>query len=631
LYQAQELIVDEYKSKGYYFASATLDKPLLEKSLIARYTIAEGPKVIIRKVTFSGNDSLSSGNIKDQIETKERFWPFISGAYSEQTLDDDVEKIKAYYVAQGFLDVQARRKVEFSDNQEKAFVEFVLKEGQRYHVASVAIRGAKTLSSAYLAERFKLQPGAAYVAEALKADKKFIIDSYGKIGFVHAIADPKIEYTTEPGKVDLVFDIVEGPKVNIGEITITGNKVTQDKVILRALSFEPEQVANATAIKNAQDRLMQTQLFNSVDISLIPTADPAVENILVNLEEKDTASLMFGAGVSSNSGLIGNVSLTQKNFDWARWPKGPNDSGAFRGAGQTVRLSLSPGTETQEYSLGFTEPSFFDRDVRFDTSASYFKRKRESYDEGRLGAQASVGKSLWKDIYGSVGLRVEQIDISNLAWDAPQDVRDVQGHSYLSTVNAKLERDKTDNYFVPTTGDRESVTVEQAGVLGGDYTFTKFLVDGKRYWTVTEDLEGRRSFFSLKSRVGFTPSDTPIFERFYAGGQGSIRGFKYRGVGPRADDSNSTPLGGDFMLLTSGEYEYPIYGKNVSGVFFLDSGTVEQNIGMSSYRIAAGFGFRFTIPLLGAPIPFALDFGFPLAKADQDETQIFSFSMAFNF
>jgi outer membrane protein insertion porin family len=131
----------------------------------------------------------------------------------------------------------------------------------------------------------------------------------------------------------------------------------------------------------------------------------------------------------------------------------------------------------------------------------------------------------------------------------------------------------------------------------------------------------------LHGRIGDILGDAPIFERFYAGGQGSIRGFRYRGVGPRSGD---TELGGNFLALASAEYSFPIFEKTLTGVFFVDSGTVEKKISLSTWRIAAGFGIRFTVPFFG-PIPFALDFGFPLVKGAGDQTEVFSFSIGTSF
>lgn len=624
LMSAVPTITDEFKREGYYFAQVTLDEEALKKDQVARFVISEGPKVKVKAITFRGNDSISATELDQQISTKKGFWFFSPGTFSEEILTGDVARLKAYYVAQGFFDAQVAREFTFGSKNEKVSVEFIVNEGRRYRVASVAVLGAQARNTAYLTENLGLKADAFYSADQLKADTKFITDSYGRTGYVHALVQPKVEFTAEPGKVDVVFTVDEGRKITIGEILITGNETTRDKVILRELGLEPMQVADSLAIKQAQTRLVQTQIFRSADITLVPTDDPNVENLAVHVEEGQTAQFIIGAGVSSDSGLIGNVSLTQRNFDITRWD-GPDP---FRGAGQIARITLEPGTERQQYSIGFTEPALLDLPIRMDNSLSYFTRDRDSYDEKRFGGQTSFSKPLARNISGAVGLRLEAIDIANVDADAPTDVHKVEGNSVLSSVTVSLTRDTTDNYYVPTTGSRATAAVEQAGILGGDYTFTRFTLDGRRYWTVTEDALGRRSVFSLRGRLGFAPGDPPIFERFYAGGQGTIRGFEYRGAGPH---ERGDPIGGDFLLLLGSEYQFPLVGKNLSGVVFLDTGTVEESASISTYRAAAGFGIRFTVDMFGAPVPFALDFGFPIAKDKDDDTQIFSFSIAWSF
>lgn len=627
------LLVDEFKRSGHNFVQVTLDEDLMKQQAIARYTISEGPKVRVSKITFRGNPSLSANELQKQIETKAAL-PWVLGklfgpyTFSEPRIAGDVARIRAYYVGQGFFDAQASRELRFDDKNEKVHVEFLVEEGVRYRVASVAVTGTKALSAAYLAENLSLKTGEFYTAAAMKADTRFISDSYGRVGYVHAQVAPRVAFTDEPGKVDVIFAVTEDRKITLGEVIITGNTTTQDKVVLRELGMEPMQVADSRQIEAAKKRLVQTQIFRSADITLLPTDDPNVENLAVHVEEGQTAQFIIGAGVSSNSGLIGNISLKQRNFDLTRWPRSWNDSGAFRGAGQTMRLVMEPGTERQQYSIGLTEPAFFDKPIRFDASGAFYKRERDSYEEQRLGGQFSFGKSLARNLRGSLGLRLETIDITSLDATAPPDVMAVQGNSYLSAASLSISRDMTDNYFVPTTGSRLTATIEQAGALGGDYTFTKFILDGRRYWTVTEDALDRRSVFSLKGRVGVAPGDPPIFERFYAGGQGTIRGFEFRGVGPFVGND---AVGGDFILLMSGEYQFPLVGKNFSGVVFLDTGTVEDGTSISTYRASTGFGIRFTVDMMGAPVPFALDFGFPLAKGANDETQVFSFSIAWSF
>jgi outer membrane protein insertion porin family len=153
------------------------------------------------------------------------------------------------------------------------------------------------------------------------------------------------------------------------------------------------------------------------------------------------------------------------------------------------------------------------------------------------------------------------------------------------------------------------------------------MVDARRYWTVTRDVLDRRSVFAVRGRLGYLLSDAPIFERFYAGGYGSLRGFDFRGVGPRQLD---TAVGGDFLALASAEYSFPILEKNLTGVVFLDMGTVEDSFTIGTWRSTVGVGIRFSVPFFG-PVPFAFDFGFPITKDSDDEEQVFSFSVGTSF
>jgi outer membrane protein insertion porin family len=220
--------------------------------------------------------------------------------------------------------------------------------------------------------------------------------------------------------------------------------------------------------------------------------------------------------------------------------------------------------------------------------------------------------------------RLENVNIASVDAGAPKDVQDVKGSNPLASVEVGVVKDTTDSFLFPTEGYRLMASVEQGF---SSSSFTKFVVDGKKYWTVTRDVLDRRSVLGVRGRVGFIPGDAPIFERFFAGGQGSLRGFEFRGVGPR---ERKTELGGDFLALASAEYQFPIFEKNLSGVFFLDTGTVEKTITVSTWRASVGVGIRFTVPFFG-PVPFALDFGFPIMKNKGDQTEIFSFSIGTSF
>ena len=622
----------KYRDKGYYFVSVTLDEPLLAKSRLARYTIAEGPRVRVRKIRFVGNHSIGAGELAKRMETRTWFPLLVAGTYDDEQLQRDVVAIRNYYVEQGFLDVRVGRELQFTPDKTKLSIRVIVEEGPRYQARSVALEGVERFSRPLLQKQMRLAPGKPYAADAVRADVELIRETYGEVGYIDAFIRPVIDFTDEPGQVDVTFKVEEGEPVQIGEIRVEGNRLTQDKVIRRELRFYPEEPVNTKLIDRARRRLEGTGLYRpgSVQITTIPTADPGVTDILVRVEEAETANLILGAGISSNSGVLGNISLIQRNFDITDWPQSNEEfwrGEAFRGAGQTAQIVLEPGTRLQRYRVDFRDPHVFDTDFSFSTSLFYFDRERDSYDERRVGGHFGFGRELREDLRAFMNLRLESINIRNVDGGVPQDVLDVEGSSTLTSVEVGLVKDTTDSFLFPTEGYRLTGSVEQAGALGGSYTFTKFLVDGRRYWTVTRDVLDRKSVLAIRGRMGFIGGDAPIFERFFAGGHGSIRGFEFRGVGPK---TGGTFVGGDFLALASTEYSFPIFEKTLTGVLFLDMGTVEEQITLSTWRAAVGFGVRFTVPFFG-PVPFALDFGFPISKDGDDDEEFFSFSIGTSF
>jgi outer membrane protein insertion porin family len=335
-------------------------------------------------------------------------------------------------------------------------------------------------------------------------------------------------------------------------------------------------------------------------------------------------------GVNSNNGVVGNLVLDIKNFDLFDWPRSFSEFikfRAFRGAGQRLRIELQPGTELTRMRVDFVEPYFLDKPIRFNSSVYYFERGRESYDEERIGGLVGFGKRLEKGFlknwYVDATLRGETIDIDSLDLFAPRDVRDVEGNNILTSVKGSMILDRTDSRWVPSQGDVINLSWEQFGVLGGDHFFSKLRAGYTRHWTLLTDVEERKHILSVHGDVGGILGDSPTFERFYAGGIGSIRGFEFRGISPR-QGLDDDPVGGDFLAMVRTEYSFPLVGDNLRGLVFTDMGTVERDFEFGSWRASVGFGMRLHLEFFG-PVPMEFDFAFPIAKQGEDEEQVFSF------
>jgi outer membrane protein insertion porin family len=168
---------------------------------------------------------------------------------------------------------------------------------------------------------------------------------------------------------------------------------------------------------------------------------------------------------------------------------------------------------------------------------------------------------------------------------------------------------------------------EYVGALGGDYNYHKFTLGFNYYQTVNEDLLERKTILSYRADAGYISGEAPFFERFYAGGIGSIRGFTFRGISPRSGPDED-PIGGSFSMSGSVELNFPIAGEALRGVIFADAGTVEPDFRIGTIRTSIGAGIRLTLPIFGQ-LPLALDFGIPITKDSQDDTRFISFSLGF--
>lgn len=345
--------------------------------------------------------------------------------------------------------------------------------------------------------------------------------------------------------------------------------------------------------------------------------------------------LQIGAGVNSNAGIVGNIVIDERNFDWKRLPRSFEDirnGTAFRGAGQRFRIDASPGSVVNRYLVSFQEPYLFDSPISLGLSGSYFDRRYNDWDEGRLGGRVSFGYQwLENDLSTLFTYRGENVNIDNIS-TAPgtfADLDEVVGDNSLHGFKLGVINDTRDSSFLPTQGHYLELSAEQ---VIGSFVYPRIEADFRTYWLLNErpDHSGRH-VLSYATTVGWMGEDAPIYERFYAGGYSTLRGYRFRGASPMTNVAGQeVETGGDFQWLNSLQYLFPITADDMlHGVVFCDFGTVEPEIAINDFRVAPGLGLRVTVPAMG-PAPIALDFAFPVSSASTDREQVFSFSMGFS-
>jgi len=625
-------LAEFYRQKGFPDARVTLDSSGLPEGKVI-YTVDEGPRVRIRQVRFKGNKVIKTADLKKAIKTQTREWFFWPSYYTEEKIAADVERLRNIYYQKGFLNHSVRA-------EGQVYVTFIIDEGPRYKAGKIIITGNKYFDQATL-EKLRvglgLEPGKIYNQRSADSYAALILKRYRESGFVDAQVEQRVAF--KEGGTDIVnleINVIEGGQFRIGQVDISGNEVTHDKVIRRILDeygFMPGQLYNADiAPREGGGKLerdvQRTLMAEQIIIKPVRPVDVATDrngvDASVDVKEGLTGMWSPGVAISSDSGVIGRLIFQQRNFDIKDWPESFGEfitMKAFRGAGQTLRVALEPGTEVSQYSIAFTEPYFRDKPTSMDVVGSSYERGRESYDEGRLRSYLGFEQRLKERWRRNLSFRLEKVDVADVDSDAPKEIKSVEGGNVLAGVRVGFGRDMTDDRFTPSKGysfdtGYEQVTGEENfGILRGSYVW---------YRTLYEDLLGRKTVLAAKLNGATVVGDAPPFEKFYGGGTGTygIRGFRYRGVSTRGGVGKD-PIGSDWIFLASTEVTMPLIGENFSALFFMDSGAIDTG----GYRSAGGVGIQILIPQWFGPVPMRFELATPLMKDDYDETQSFSFSI----
>lgn len=357
-----------------------------------------------------------------------------------------------------------------------------------------------------------------------------------------------------------------------------------------------------------------------------PFPNRAFADIVTTLEEAPTGTFMLGVAASSFQGLFGNLTIYEKNFDLFNVPRSFNDifnGSAFRGGGQEFRLDLQPGTQINRLQASIRDPYLFDLPIGGGAAGYFFTRAYPDWSERRGGGRFSLGRQFGSATYADVALRAEDVNFFGFKSPAPAQYLAASGSSALISLRPSLRFDNRNSPFLATKGQYAEFSYEQAW---GTFTWSKFDAEGRSYFTTGSRPDGTgKRFVTVRGHFGVTSQATPVYERFFAGNFGSLRGFQYRTISPKA---MGRPVGGVMMAVGSLEYQVPWNASDtVQQVFFTDFGTVENDYRFNKLRVSVGTGLRLLIPQMG-PIPLGFDLAFPVMHAEGDAIRYFNFSMS---
>ena len=644
----REEVRHQFLQLGYRFVEVDTEVSDIEGGKRVVFVIREGPQVRIGSVFFDGAESFTSDALLEQISSKPRTQFFgipNDGNLIEERLENDVEMLKAFYVRKGHFDATISiDRILYSSELEHAEVVFSIEEGPRYSVRAIEfeIEGERVFSVERLTEEVGISPGDDWDGDLVDVATNALRRLYSERAYIEARIVPSVVYSLEGFDLVLRFSIVEGEKIHVDEIQIRGNAETRDRVIRRQLVFFPGDEFRSDRVQDSWSNLNRLQYFTAVGVSTEGGDSPQRRNVAVQVEEGSTGRALFGIGITTGRGIIGSFSIQKRNFDITDFPTSIGDlPDAFTGGGQTLVLEAQPGTEYSRYRFDFREPNFLESLMSLSIRGYKSAYIREDYIEERGASEIAVGRQFLFDynLRTEISYRHEKVSVVDVTSTAPQIVADSEGTTKISAVelSASYDRRKFRQMIGAVDGWNARGGFEIAGgPLGEELDLYRGTLSLGLYRTVFVQGEDLRHIITFKNNFAWeeTFGDStfvPIFERFYLGGAGTLRGFRYRGVGPR---ENGRPIGGTKRHYGSLEYTWPLAENTIRGIIFTDFGNIsEETTGfdLDLYRVSLGAGVQVNVPFFGQPLPISFTWAEAIQSQPDDVPQEFLFDIGWNF
>jgi outer membrane protein insertion porin family len=635
-------IVEFYQKSGYHDVKVEFETSPdeLTGQTIVKYVVSEGTRTKIQQVNFEGNKAFEDKILRKKVETRKYAWYSSwltkKGFLRETELEEDRDRLVGFYRSEGYIDADVKDVKVEHPSREEAVVNFLVFEGTQYKVGKLSITGNEVFSNEQILKVLSLKPGSTFIPRGLPREKpkglekdiKEVQDLYGAKGYIDTNVKVNRIPNVETGTMDLEYEIREGEMAYIDLIEIRGNKETKDKVIRRELAVAPGEIYNTVKVDASKKRLENLGYFSNVTAIPEDTGVSNRKNLIVGVEEQRTGSISFGAGFSSVDSILGFAEITQGNFDIAKPPY-------FRGAGQKARIRAQLGARRQDYIISFTEPWFMNKQlsVGFDLFYNEASFLSSLYNERHYGVALRASRAVGEFNKLDAVYKFEQIELFDVDNTAPTSILSESGSRSRSALGLTFTRDTRDSFMLPSKGYKAELWGEMVGgpVFGGETDIFKLGFNGQLYFTMPWWEKNILSFNGSTAVVDewADGSRVPIFDRFFLGGPNSVRGFKFREVGPK-DPSGGEPIGGGTMAYLQTEYSIPVIDR-VRFASWVDTGQVWKGAfdwSSTPLDVGAGIGLRLNLPIG----PINIDYGWPLHHDEfTDAGGQFSFNVGTKF
>jgi len=619
-------ILELYRRNGRYGATVepkVIHLPQNRVDLV--FEINEGPLTQVERIVFIGNQAFDDGELRDVIQTKETAWyRFFTtdDTYDPDRLAFDQELLRRFYLSRGYADFNVRSAIAELTPDGKSFViTFTVDEGEPYDFGEIAIDSRlRDLEPEQLRALLRTESGDTYNADQIEDSILALTEEIGELGYAFVEINPVPTKDETNRIIDLTYVINEGSRVYIERIDIVGNVRTLDEVIRREFRLAEGDAFNTALLRRSRQRIQDLGFFETVELRTLPGSSPDRTRIEVEVAERSTGELSFGAGFSTSDGPLGDVRLSERNL---------------LGRGQSLTAAFTISARTQEIDLSFTEPYFLDLDLA--AGVDLFRRETDfqsegSFDQTTTGGTLRASYPLTERLRHGLRTTVRLDEIDGVSDDASIFIKEEEGSALTALLGHTLTYDVRDTQFLPSDG--YLIRFDQGVAdFGADTRFLRNELLASYYYPFFPDW-----VINLAARGGYIHGlgeDVRLFDRFFLGGD-TLRGFKFAGVGPR-DTSTGDALGGNLLYTGSAELRFPLglpEELRIFGRTFVDAGTLYDSDSSGptvedsdELRMAAGVGLSWLSPLG----PISIDWAQPFIKNEEDETENFRVNFGTRF
>ncbi len=622
---AEQEIKRQYLSRGLYAAEVQTTVTPLERNRVGiNVAVTEGEVARIQGINIVGAQAFAEDELLGLFVLRTPgwlTWYTKADRYARERLAADLETLRSFYLNRGYLDFSLEStQVQITPDRRDIHITVNVVEGEIYTVSGMALAGQMLLPREELERLVQLKPGEVFSREKLAASTKAITDRLGNEGY--AFANANAIPTVDKEKRTVAFSVVIDPgrRVYVRRIDVSGNSKTRDEVVRREMRQLEGAYYDASRIQLSRRRIDRTGYFAEVTVETQPVeGSPDQVDVVYSVKEKPTGALLLGVGFSSVEKIALSASVTQSNIF---------------GTGKYLSANVNSGSVNTVYSLSYNDPYYTVDGVSrgFDV----YKRTIDAsslsvgpYKTDSVGGGMRFGYPVSEQISVDFGLNLESVDLEIFANSPLQYIGFVNSfgtHYTYAALTAGWARDTRDSVISTNAGTYSRASVE---VASGDLQFYRLGFQQQWYTPLSRNTTVHLGG-EINYAAGYGDTPLPFFKAYFAGGPGSVRGYRSFSLGPRDDLNNA--LGGDRKITGTAELLFPMPGaeqdRSLRLALFIDGGQVySSSIKLDEVRYAAGLALFWSSPMG----PLRLSWARPLNDRSGDQLQPVQFTFGTGF